>query len=259
MLKMVNECAVPTLSGATTLTSLRSSTSSRFEQAEREREAAARIEAKHKVRTLRAHCGVWAKYSHATFAGVIERFGPDAKISRVARKLEHLLQDPRTYVLCDPERGGQGGQAGSYRRGKSWLLSAAVHAFCDARRPAAYMTAVQLFNRLKSTFSAAAKETYADVYDWLVGLDHLSLDECHLRSDTDWENTTFRAIIDHRKGNLKSTLLSGNLKPSSLREYLGPAVVLRINEPNDNQAEGGGTIECAWPAIGLASEARGTS
>jgi DNA replication protein DnaC len=152
------------------------------------------------------------------------------KYDAIVRKLLSLRVQPSTLVLCG---------AKTYRCGKTYLGCAAVNTFCEHGASAIYRRAIDFFSNVKSTFGGAAKRTQDEVVAEYASAELLVLDEFHVRSDTDFENTLLRGLIDSRHANRRSTVLIGNLAQASLHEFIETALVKRINER-------GGAEEADW-------------
>ena len=143
-------------------------------------------------------------------------------------RLLGLLEEPGTIAI--------GGERG---RGKSWLASALVLAFCDAHRPAIYRRTKQFFDDLSSA-PWEAKEQARRKY---LAPALLVLDEVRVRDDErQWQDNELTSLIDRRFAACRSTLLLSNLTPKALVNMLGDSVHRRL-------LESGGVWETPWPRI----------
>lgn len=104
-----------------------------------------------------------------------------------------------------------------------------------------YMTAMELFLRIRSTYGGASKETEMSVIKDVSDCPLLVLDEIQERGNTEWEDRLLTHIIDQRYGNDKPTILIANLTKKELAGSLGASIVSRLQET-------GGIIELTGPS-----------
>jgi DNA replication protein DnaC len=133
---------------------------------------------------------------------------------------------------------------GQYGNGKTGLACALINEVVHQCRPGMYCKAYTFFAALKDTIGAAAKETHSQVFKRFLHPDVLAVDEITVRSDSDWENTTLRELVDARFNEGKTTLMFGNLGMAEFNSYFEGAVVSRCNR--SKVLGGGGIYEIKW-------------
>ena len=101
---------------------------------------------------------------------------------------------------------------------------------------AIYITAMELFMRIRATFDKEATKTENDIVRELSRTKLLVIDELQERSESAWENRLLTHIIDKRYGDERPTLLISNLTADELTESLGDSIA-------DRMRQGGGMIE----------------
>lgn len=154
---------------------------------------------------------------------------PDGYVER-SRHLAGMLTRPQAETFA---------VLGGWRTGKTELACGLIKSFCRAGRSARYVKCLHLFADIVSTRSPAARETLSGLIARYRRFDLLVLDEITARTDSAFDALIFRDLIDERHNAVKKTLLMGNLQKSELSEYLGGAVVARLNES-------GGVIDIPW-------------
>lgn len=106
-------------------------------------------------------------------------------------------------------------------------------------QPARYITALDVFLRIRETFKIGAKEGERSALTEFLEPSLLVIDEIQERGETPWEDRILTYLIDQRYGAMTDTLIVGNLKPSDLVKSLGASIASRIQET-------GTVIECNW-------------
>lgn len=130
--------------------------------------------------------------------------------------------------------GGRGG-------GKTQLAVEAMKAATRQLMTARYVTAMDLFLRLKATFRHDSVESEQDVIQDLRRPRVLVIDEIGKRGQSDWENNLLFALIDARYGHMKDTLVMANLDEDEFVGIIGASLASRMNET-------GGLIHANWPS-----------
>lgn len=175
---------------------------------------------------LRAANGVEAIFRDATLTDLNPRL--PAKYRELAAALLRLVDEPAQVAIVG-DRG----------RGKTWLACAAVNAFCDVGRRAAYRRTKQFFADL-STAAWADKEKVRAAY---ASPQLLVLDEVQVRdADREWQDNELTDLVDRRYARDRSTVLLANLEPAELWTNLGASIQRRVIET-------GGVFPTPWERI----------
>lgn len=107
---------------------------------------------------------------------------------------------------------------------------------------AKYITAMDIFLCIRSTYKPASKATEESVIAEMTSPKLLVIDEVQERSNTEFEDRILTHIVDIRYCNKLDTLLISNLLPDEFAKSVGPSIASRCNET-------GGIIECAWESF----------
>lgn len=126
--------------------------------------------------------------------------------------------------------------------GKTKLAADLIRANSNFMRTSKYVKAIEVFVRIKGTYSAKPKESEQDALDAFHKPSLLVLDELSERGESQWEERMLRLIIDKRYDDNKDTLLIGNFAFSELAKNIGDSIASRIQET-------GGVIQCDWPSF----------
>lgn len=140
------------------------------------------------------------------------------------------------------ERGALVALIGRRGTGKTQIAVQLVRETCKRGQSALYLTAMEVFLRLRATYQDKVAETELGVLRALAKPAVLVIDEVQERAETAFEDRVLTHLIDRRYGAMKTTVLIGNLKPSQLQPSLGDSVSSRLQET-------GGVIECDWPSF----------
>lgn len=100
-----------------------------------------------------------------------------------------------------------------------------------------YLHTMDVFLRLREAMRKDGASERA-VIETMVRPALLVLDEIQERGETEWENRTLNVLLDKRYGQLKDTLLLGNIERAQLTTSLGASIV-------DRMREGGGVVVCS--------------
>ena len=95
---------------------------------------------------------------------------------------------------------------------------------------AIYTTVMDLFKRVKSTYSRDASETERDAIRSFTEAHLLILDEVGVQHGSETELSIMFEVIDKRYQEMKPTIVVGNLSFSELCNYLGERVIDRMRE-----------------------------
>jgi hypothetical protein len=133
--------------------------------------------------------------------------------------------------------------AGDRGRGKTQIATwLAWQRGQNGLKPGIYAKAFDIFTDVKNTWSKQSTGSEAGVLDRYKKAAFLAIDECHERGETDWENRTFRNVLDHRYDACLPTVIIGNWREAGqVRDSLGASIVDRISET-------GGIVFCDWPS-----------
>lgn len=160
---------------------------------------------------LRKFCNVGPRYARADLSDVERprQLLPPAEFDSyvyVRDQLSRLLAKPGTLVLCGPTGPG-----------KTHLLSALVHAFTDAGRPAYFADVMEFYDK------HFEREEGSRMLDRLNGkrkpgvrpqrgaFELLGIDEVEVQPANKWHRDRLRNLIDRRYRNEVSTVLLTNL------------------------------------------------
>lgn len=130
---------------------------------------------------------------------------------------------------------------GDRGRGKSQIATwLAWQRGRKGQKPGIYAKAFDLFSDVKATWAKGAAESETKIMDRYKSAPFLALDECHERSESDWENRTLRNVLDHRYDACLPTVILGNwLQLDDISASLGASITDRITET-------GGVVWCKW-------------
>lgn len=149
---------------------------------------------------------------------------------------EQALQVARKFVN-DWEQNLETGEgftfAGDYGNGKSHLVAAVVHELVDRDISATYQPVAELLKRVRATFGSGAKETEAQILDWLFSVKCLALDDIGAQKETDWAKEFLLTVIDFRYRRKLPILVTTNcIGEDDLTKSLGGRAMDRLIERN---------------------------
>ena len=122
--------------------------------------------------------------------------------------------------------------------GKTMLAVELMQAVTEKLRSAYYMTAMNFFLRMKSTFGDG-EETQLSIMEKLQSKRFLVIEEISRRGQTDWENNLMFELLNGRYNAKRETLLIDNATKAEFLEKIDPAIAGRMKET-------GGIIEADW-------------
>lgn len=145
---------------------------------------------------------------------------------------EKALDYCRSYANAFPDYGGDALLIwGEYGNGKSHLAAAVAHAVKEKGHTVVFQTMPELLERIRETFhDRKNKETEKDIMYALQNCDLLVLDDIGAEKVTDWVQDVLFRIVDGRYRQKKPILYTTNLKPSELKDRVGPRIYDRIVE-----------------------------
>jgi DNA replication protein DnaC len=150
--------------------------------------------------------------------------------------------ETKTKVL---ERIGTGfliGLIGTRGNGKTQLAIEAMFEATSRGLSARYLSAMEFFLAIKSSYAPASPETEDMVLKRLAKIRLLVIDELAKRGESDWENRLLFELIDRRYRNMFDTVVIANQSASEFNASVGPSMADRMNES-------GGIIECTWESF----------
>lgn len=153
----------------------------------------------------------------------------DEQWKRRFQRIKDRLQNHRATLAIIGNRG----------TGKTQLAAEIIKDI--APESATYITAAELFLRLRASFDKGTSETESDIVRELSRAKLLVIDELQERSESAWENQRLTLILDKRYANERPTLLLSNLTTAELTASLGDSIT-------DRMRQGGGVIEITGPS-----------
>lgn len=179
-------------------------------------------------RRMRKNSGLEGAAQELTFANFKPRPGAD-----------EALQVARDYVANWQQRlqAGEGFTlAGAYGNGKSHLAAAAIHELISRGISAAYQPVAELLKRVRATYDGSARETEAQVLEWLQSVHCLALDDIGAQKQTQWAEEFLFTVLDHRYRHRLPTIITTNCTAidgeNSLSTVLGERATDRLLERN---------------------------
>jgi DNA replication protein DnaC len=148
----------------------------------------------------------------------------DEQWKRQFQRIKDRLQNHRATLAIIGNRG----------TGKTQLAAEIIKDI--APDTATYMTAAELFMRIRATFDKRTTETEIDIARELSRTPLLVIDELQERGESAWENRLLTEIMDKRYANERPTILISNLTAGELTASLGDSIA-------DRMRQGGGIIE----------------
>lgn len=136
----------------------------------------------------------------------------------------------QNFIKLKDRLGNNGMMAliGPRGTGKTRLAAEAMRDL--AKHTGFYVTAMDLFLRIRSTYSKKAAESEIEVVDSMVRSSLLIIDEIQERSESAWEDRLLTHIIDKRYGAMKPTIVIANLSKAELLQCLGESISSRLTE-----------------------------
>ena len=120
---------------------------------------------------------------------------------------------------------------GGYGVGKTSLAVALMRSWLDdSRRPALFVTAPDLLDRLRASYQHDAEGSEDDVLRAVREVPFLVLDDLGAERVTDWVRERLFVVINHRHDHQMPTVYTSNLYPDGLADQLGERIVNRLIE-----------------------------
>lgn len=157
----------------------------------------------------------WRDFSH-----------PEA-VYAAAAKVYNATKSPGLYAIIGPRR-----------LGKTAMACAAIHDFIGRSDffsrykteevIADYFTAMQFFRRLKSSFGPGAKEKEDEIFNEILRLDLLVIDEINVGMNSKFTDANLDSLIRERADQPKWTFLLSNLEEKVFKNNVGDSIASRI-------------------------------
>jgi len=137
-----------------------------------------------------------------------------------------------SYANTFPTYGGDALMIwGPYGNGKSHLAAAVAHKVKSQGHTVVFQTMPELLERIRETFNDRKnKETEKDIMYALQNCALLVLDDVGAEKLSDWVQDVLFRIVDGRYRQKRPIMYTTNLKPSDLKDRVGPRIYDRIVE-----------------------------
>ena len=185
------------------------------------------------------------KIKRLTAVGIPKRFIKSTFNSYDAKdkKQQHVLNVSIQYALSFNDIVKTGTSlifCGSPGTGKTHLSCAIAKTLHEKNYNVVFTSALKCIRKVRQAYNADHKKTEQDVINDFVKLDLLILDEVGMQLGTQSEKVILFEIINDRYANEKPTILISNLNTDEISEYVGKAVIDRMNQ------NGGAVIVFDW-------------
>ena len=123
---------------------------------------------------------------------------------------------------------------GDVGTGKTSLAMLVSKAALDAGRSVAIYSLPRLLSDIKETYEDGSERSYMELFERLVGVDLLHVDDLGAEKRTDWVLEQLYSIINERWQEQRSIVVTTNLVDvDELRRQIGPRTVSRLHEMCD--------------------------
>lgn len=121
-----------------------------------------------------------------------------------------------------------------------WAAQRVLH----GETPGIYIRMIDILADIKRTWGGGGKSigTEQDILSKYYSAKYLVIDELQEIGGHDWELRYLTNIVDHRYGDMKATVLIGNIGEENLAKVIPASILDRINET-------GCLIEANWPSF----------
>jgi len=148
-----------------------------------------------------------------------------------------LIREVRSYVKgIDAQLDAGKGLwlFGDVGTGKTSLAMLVSKAALDAGRSVAIYSLPRLLSDIKETYEDRSESSYMQLFERVVGVDLLHIDDLGAEKRTDWVLEQLYSIINERWQEQRSIIVTTNLfDVDELREQIGPRTVSRLHEMCD--------------------------
>jgi len=178
------------------------------------------------------------KQSRRLGTGIPKRFrGVGFDRQPIADMDRTLLREIRSYVKdinANLDKGRGLWLFGDVGTGKTSLAMLVSKAALDAGRSVAIYSLPRLLSDIKETYEDRSQSSYMELFERVVGVDLLHIDDLGAEKRTDWVLEQLYSIINERWQEQKSIVVTTNLVDvDELREQIGPRTVSRLHEMCD--------------------------
>jgi DNA replication protein DnaC len=123
---------------------------------------------------------------------------------------------------------------GDVGTGKTSLAMLVSKAALEAGRSVAIYSMPRLLSDIKETYEDSSERSYMELFERLVGVDLLHIDDLGAEKRTEWVLEQLYSIINERWQEQRSIIVTTNLVDvDELREQIGPRTVSRLHEMCD--------------------------
>jgi DNA replication protein DnaC len=123
---------------------------------------------------------------------------------------------------------------GDVGTGKTSLAMLVSKAALEAGRSVAIYSMPRLLADIKETYEDSSERSYMELFERLVGVDLLHIDDLGAEKRTEWVLEQLYSIINERWQEQRSIIVTTNLVDvDELREQIGPRTVSRLHEMCD--------------------------
>jgi len=123
---------------------------------------------------------------------------------------------------------------GDVGTGKTSLAMLVSKAALEAGRSVAIYSMPRLLSDIKETYEDRSETSYMQLFERLVGVDLLHIDDLGAEKRTDWVLEQLYSIINERWQEQRSVIVTTNLiDVDELRDQIGPRTVSRLHEMCD--------------------------
>ena len=178
------------------------------------------------------------KQSRRLGTGIPKRFrGVGFDRQPIADMDPALIREVRSYVKgIDAQLDAGKGLwlFGDVGTGKTSLAMLVSKAALDAGRSVAIYSLPRLLSDIKETYEDRSESSYMQLFERVVGVDLLHIDDLGAEKRTDWVLEQLYSIINERWQEQRSIVVTTNLfDVDELREQIGPRTVSRLHEMCD--------------------------
>jgi DNA replication protein DnaC len=178
------------------------------------------------------------KQSRRLGTGIPKRFrGVGFDRQPIADMDPALIREIRSYVK-DIDAKLEAGKGlwlfGDVGTGKTSLAMLVSKAALDAGRSVAIYSLPRLLSDIKETYEDRSESSYMQLFERVVGVDLLHIDDLGAEKRTDWVLEQLYSIINERWQEQRSIIVTTNLfDVDELRDQIGPRTVSRLHEMCD--------------------------
>ena len=178
------------------------------------------------------------KQSRRLGTGIPKRFrGVGFDRQPIADMDPTLIREIRSYVRDidgNLDRGKGLWLFGDVGTGKTSLAMLVSKAALDAGRSVAIYSLPRLLSDIKETYEDRSESSYMELFERVVGVDLLHIDDLGAEKRTDWVLEQLYSIINERWQEQKAIVVTTNLVDvDELRDQIGPRTVSRLHEMCD--------------------------